>query len=220
MSGKERLLCAGHPHYLVRRSSHNQPIFLNEADFTSCRGDIRELSTEYDLALHAYCLLPHEVHVVTTPHGDPNTLSQFMKALSCRATLRRKNLHGGDSVWEPRYRSSPIELSQWLLTCMCYVERLPVIHELARSAYHYHRSSYRARLGKTGHYWLTDPEEYVSLGSTRKERADAYRMYMSTGLDPNDEKIIEAALKQRDKPIGSDRFIQEMYRRHGKKPTD
>ncbi|MBF1802560.1 hypothetical protein [Alloalcanivorax profundimaris] len=214
MSGKDRLLLAGHPHYLMRKSADNQPVFLDEADCNHCLGDMRELSAQYELAVHAYCLLPQGLHVVATPREDPAALSRFMKALSCRASLRRKNLHGRDSAWEVRYRSSPIEPSQWLLTCMCYVERLPVVHELAPSAYHYRRSSYRMRLGKTGHYWLKDPEEYTRLGGTLEERAEAYRMYMSSGLDTNDERAIEAAVKQ-CKLIGSVRFIQEVCRRYG-----
>jgi putative transposase len=113
-----------------------------------------------------------------------------------------------------RYRSSPVEPGQWLLACMCYIERLPVIHKLASSAYHYHRSSYRMRLGKTGHYWLDDPEEYARLGGTIQERAEAYRVYMSNGLDRNEEKMIDTAVK-RCKLTGSIQFIKEVYRRYG-----
>ena len=32
MPGKDRLLLAGHPHHLVRKSQGNEPIFLDEAD--------------------------------------------------------------------------------------------------------------------------------------------------------------------------------------------
>lgn len=214
MKRTERLLLAGCPHYLVRKSSQNQPVFLDEADYTHCLGLIRGLSVEYDLAIHAYCLLPHGLHILATPRQDPGDLSRFMKALSCRTSLRRKNLHGRNSAWEVRYRASPIEPGQWLLTCMRYVERLPVMHELASSAYHYRRSSYRMRLGKTDHYWLDDPEEYARLGQTVLERAEAYRLYMSNGLDTDEEEMIGTAVK-RCKLIGSIRFVNEVYRKYG-----
>ncbi|MBG14564.1 MAG: hypothetical protein CL553_15900 [Alcanivorax sp.] len=214
MPGKDRLLLVGHPHHLVRKSHGKQPVFLNEADYTHCLGQIRELSKEYKLAIHAYCLLPDGVHIIATPLEDPTDLSTFMKALSCRTSLRRKNLHGQCSVWEVRYRSSPVEPGQWLLACMCYVERLPVRHGLASSAYHYHRSSYRMRLGKTDQYWLDDPEEYARLGDTIQERAEAYRVYMSNGLDQNEEKMIDTAVK-RCKLTGSIRFVKEVYRQYG-----
>lgn len=214
MPGKDRLLLAGHPHHLVRKSREDQPIFLDEADYTHCLGQIRELSQDYNLSVHAYCLLPDRIHIVATPRGKPDSLSTFMKSLSCRTTLRRRNLHGRDSVWEVRYRSSPVEPGQWMLACICYVERLPVIHELASSAYHYHRSSYRMRLGKTGQYWLDDPEEYARLGDTIQERAEAYRVYMSNGLDRSEELMIDTAV-QRCRLTGSIRFVKEVYREYG-----
>ena len=97
---------------------------------------------------------------------------------------------------------------------MCYIERLPVIQRLASSAYHYHRSSYRMRLGKTHQYWLDDPEEYARLGGSIEDRAEAYRMYMSQGLDPEEEAMIDTAVK-RCKLTGSVRFVKEVYRQYG-----
>lgn len=214
MAGKDRLLLAGHPHHLVRKSHGNKPVFLDEADYTHCLGQIRELSKDYQLRIHAYCLLPDGLHIIATPQGDPGNLSKFMKALSCRTSLRRKNVHGERSVWEIRYRSSPVEPGQWLLACMCYVERLPVLYNLASSAYHYHRSSYRMRLGKTDQYWLDDPDEYARLGDSVEERAEAYRMYISNGLDADEQKMIDTAVR-RCRLTGSIRFVREVYREYG-----
>ncbi len=214
MKRTERLLLAGYPHYLVRKSPDDQPVFLDEADYTHCAGLIRGLGAEYDLEIHAYCLLPHGLHILATPRNDPGDVSKFMKALSCRTSLRRKNLYGRSSAWEIRYRSSPIEPGQWMLTCMCYIERLPVMHELVSSAYHYHRSSYRTRLGKADHYWLADPDEYARLGETIQERAEAYRVYISNGLDPKDQRMIDTAVR-RCKLTGSIRFVKDVYREYG-----
>lgn len=214
MPGKDRLLLAGHPHHLVRKSRGKQPVFLDEADYTHCLGQIRALSREYQIAIHAFCLLPDGLHILATPLADPTHLSTFMKALSCRTSLRRKNLHGESSVWEVRYRSSPVEPGQWTLACIRFIERLPVLHELASSAYHYHRSSYRMRLGKTDQYWLDDPEEYARLGDTIEERAEAYRVYMSNGTDRSEEQMIGTAVK-RCRLTGSLRFVKEVYRKYG-----
>ena len=214
MPGKDRLLLAGHPHHLVRKSRDQQPVFFDEADYTYCIAQIRALSREYEIAVHAFCVLPHGLHILATPLGEPVNLSRFMKALSCSTSSRRKHLHGARSVWEVSYRSSPVEPGQWLLACMCYIERLPVVHRLASSAYHYHRSSYRMRLGKTHQYWLDDPEEYARLGGSIEDRAEAYRMYMSSGLDPEEEAVIDTAVK-RCKLTGSVRFVKEVYRQYG-----
>ncbi len=214
MPGKDRLLLAGHPHHLVRKSRDQQPVFLDEADYTHCLGQIRALSREYEIAIHAFCLLPDGLHILATPLGDPANLSMFMKALSCSTSSRRKHRHGAGLVWEVRYRSSPVEPGQWMLACICYIERLPVTQRLASSAYHYHRSSYRMRLGKTNQYWLDDPDEYARLGDTIKERAEAYRVYISNGLDDNEQKMIATAVN-RCRLTGSIRFVREVYREYG-----
>ena len=67
MPGKDRLLLAGHPHHLVRKSRDQKPVFLDEADYTHCLGQIRALSQQYELAIHAFCLLPDGLHILATP---------------------------------------------------------------------------------------------------------------------------------------------------------
>ncbi|MFT6600749.1 MAG: putative transposase [Alloalcanivorax sp.] len=89
LSNKDRLLLAGHPHRLVSKSQDQQPVFLDEADYAHCLGQIRELSRDYELAIHAFCLLPDGVHILTTPMAAPKNLSKFMKALSCRTFADR-----------------------------------------------------------------------------------------------------------------------------------
>ncbi|MAO60693.1 MAG: hypothetical protein CL549_13130 [Alcanivorax sp.] len=214
MSGKDRFLLAEHPHYLMRQSVEDQPVFIDESDYTHCRRDLRELSEEHGLAIHAYCLLPQAVHVLASVGEDPSALSRFMKSLSCRASLRRKKVHKCDSAWETRYRSCVVEPRQPLLTTMCYIERLPIAHGLSSSAYHYRYSSYRMRMGKTESYTLGDPEIYERLGHTLEERAEAYRTYVSNGLSSEEERDIAHAMK-RGNIIGSAHFIKEVYHEYG-----
>ncbi|HIK73311.1 MAG TPA: hypothetical protein EYG00_01190 [Alcanivorax sp.] len=214
MPGKDRLLLAGYPHHLVRKSQERRHVFLDQSDYAHCLGDIQELSQKYQLAIHAYCLLPDGLHIVATPLADPGLLSRFMKALSCRTSLRRKNIHGQGPVWEVRYLSSPVEPGQWTLACIRYIERLPVLLDLVSSAYQYHLSSYRMRLGKTDQYWLDDPDEYARLGSTIRERAEAYRAYMGSDPDHSEEAMIDTAVR-RCRLTGSIRFVKEVYREYG-----
>ena len=58
MPGKDRLLLAGHPHHLVRKSRDQKPVFLDEADYTHCLGKIRELSQPDEPAIHAFSPVP------------------------------------------------------------------------------------------------------------------------------------------------------------------
>ena len=62
--------------------------------------------------------------------------------------------------------------------------------------------------------YLKDPEEYARLGSSIQERAEAYRTYMSNGLDRSEETMIDTAV-QRCRLTGSIRFVKEVYREYG-----
>lgn len=207
MQGKERLLIDGYPHHLVRKSRDNQVIFHDDSDYLSFLNQIRELRDDYELKIHAWCLLPDKVHILVTPPKVAKDLSLFMKALSCRASLRRKEVYKQPSPWDPRYRSSPVEPRQWLLACMSYIEQLPVLHRHSTSAYQYRWSSYRMRLGKTSKYWLDDPEDYILLGNTLEERAKAFSNYLRNGLDEKETNTISGALT-RNGLTGSPHFAE------------
>lgn len=107
-----------------------------------------------------------------------------------------------------------IESGQWTLTCMCYLERLPVLSGLAKSVNHYPMSSYRMRIGRTAETWLDHPEEYTALGETERDRLELYRNYVCSGIDPKDVVFIRSATS-RNRIVGSDYFVRAVYRKHG-----
>jgi len=212
MPGTERLLLEEHPHHLMRKSRKGERVFQNEADYRHCYGQIRQLKQRYKLDLMAWSILPDRIHLLIRPTQKIKHISAFMKALSCRATLRQRYLRQRGSPWEEGFRASPVEPGQWLLATMCYIERLPAMEGLATSAFQYRHSSYRMRLGKSDRYWLDDPEEYGRLGDSIEERALAYRTYMKEALDPDDLETIHDAI-HRNLLTGSPRFVQEAYKR-------
>ncbi|MFP1682786.1 transposase [Alloalcanivorax sp. C16-1] len=214
MTGTERLLLADVPHHVLRKARKGEQVFHDKADYRHFVSQLRELRDVYNVELHAWTLLPDRIHLVATPHENPNLLGTFIKALTCRTSLRRRGVYGERSPWEARFRASPIEPGNWLMACICYVERLPVLHKLAGSAYHYQNSSYRMRLGKTDQYWLDDPEEYARLGDDIEERADAFKTYMRNGLDEKEMDLINTAL-YRNRLTGSQRFVEYVYRKYG-----
>lgn len=222
MTVNERLLLANQPHHLVRETQSGRDIFVTEAHYDACIRDIRSLARRYRVRLHAWALMPDSFHLVATPEGEPQVLSTLMKSISCRASLRLGRYRArqktataeASSPWDSRFLSSPIEQGQWLLTTMCFVEKLPAEAGLADTAFHYHHSSYRMRLGKTEHYWLDDPEEYARLGDSLAERAQAYRNYIKIGLDSEAREMVVTAVK-RGKLTGSERFVEQVFREHG-----
>ena len=209
MTGTDRLVLKDYPHHIMRKTRKGEPVFNNESDYRHCLNQIQILKKRYNVQLHAWALLPDRLHLVATASQHPDDLSTFMKAVSCRISLRRRSLYQQRSVWEARYRASPVEPGQWLLASMCYVERLPALEGLAASAYHYPHSSYRMRLGKNTPYWLDDADEYARLGDCVEERAAAFKTYMRDGLDEKEMELIRTALF-RNRLTGSHRFVEEV----------
>ena len=82
-------------------------------------------------------------------------LGRFMKALSARTTRYFNRLESrSGTLWESRYKSSPVQTEQYLLACCRYIELNPVRARMAAQPGEYHWSSYTARMGGTGQEWL------------------------------------------------------------------
>lgn len=195
MNQLNRILIAATAHHLVRKTSGGVHVFTDNQDYRHCIHHIRDLREEYRVAVHAWCLLPDRIHLLATAEENASDISDFMKSLSCRVTMRYKRRQfAARSPWEPRYRSSPVQPGQWLLACMNYIERLPAINGLVKTAFHYHHSSYRMRLGKTHVYWLDDADDYKRLGKDAEARAEVYREYFNAGLCTREQASIEHAL--------------------------
>lgn len=70
---------------------------------------------------------PH--HVVRRGHNRQavSGLGQMMKSLAARATRYRNKLEGrSGTLWESRYKSSPVQMELYLLACIRYIELNPV----------------------------------------------------------------------------------------------
>ncbi|KAF0804061.1 hypothetical protein A6D6_03452 [Alcanivorax xiamenensis] len=216
MSSKERVLLQGVPHYVVHKTRDGSPIFRTTVDFNYCERQLLELRREYEVEIHAWCLLPGEVHLLITPTGRATEVSRFMKGLSCRTALFFKKIHGEESPWESRFLSTPVQPSQWVLTIMRMIELLPVTMGLVQKINQYAHSSLRMRCEKTQTSWLDDPEPYLRLGANRDERRLAYREYLRMGNNPKEVDFIVNAVT-RGLVTGSDRFIREVAEKYGER---
>jgi len=219
MSLSGRILLAQSPHHIVRKTANDISIFQDQIDYRNAIHHIQDLRDEYHIAVHAWCLLPDRIHLLLTPERAASDLPDFMKSLSCRVAMRYKKRHkASESPWEYRYRSSPVQPGQWLLACMSYIERLPALTGLVKSALHYRHSSYRMRLGKEHHYWLDDPDDYLRLGTSTSSRTESYRDYFNAGLCPREMQNIETAVMNGELTGCShfERQVQGMLRLSGR----
>ncbi|WP_231364997.1 glycosyltransferase [Thioalkalivibrio sp. ALgr3] len=72
-----------------------------------------------------------------------------VEALAARATRYRNRLEGrSGTLWEGRYKSSPVQTETYLLACTRYIELNPVRARMVPAAGDYAWSSYRQRMGE------------------------------------------------------------------------
>ena len=105
-----RIVLPGYPHHVVQRGHNRQVVFAGEADYRRYLGHLQELSATFDVSVHAYCLMTNHVHLLLTPQNEAGALARLMKALAGRTTRYHNKLEGRTgTLWEGRYRSSPIQ---------------------------------------------------------------------------------------------------------------
>lgn len=98
----------------------------------------------------------------------------LMKALAARATRYRNRLEGrSGTLWEGRYKSSPVQTDAYLLACIRYIELNPVRARTVPAVGDYAWSSYRQRMGVED-CWIEHAPSYLDLADTEPERRARY----------------------------------------------
>ncbi len=205
-----RVLLPNYPHHVVQRGHNRQAVFAEEAEFCRYLHDLRELKTLFDVRLHAYCLMTNHVHLLLSPGEAVVGMGQLMKALAARATRYRNKLEGrSGTLWESRYKSSPVQTEQYLLACSRYIELNPVRACMVSTPDDYQWSSYRQRIGIEAVQWIDYDPCYLGLAHTEVERRQLYRRYVLEAIPDKELELIRQAV-QRGQLTGNNRFIDEV----------
>jgi putative transposase len=146
MPRRARIAFANIPHHIVQRGHCRKDVFLSDFDCVDYLATLAECREALQLKVFAYCLMSNHVHLIVDPGDDANTISALMKRLAGRHA-RRLNLRNSwsGSIWESRFKCSPIETDRYLLTCGRYVDLNPVRAGIVSSPEDFPWSSYRAR---------------------------------------------------------------------------
>ncbi len=205
-----RVVLPNYPHHVVQRGHNRQVVFASEADFIHYLNDLRELKIMFDVRVYAYCLMTNHVHLLLSPGEAIAGMGQLMKALAARATRYRNKLEGrSGTLWESRYKSSPVQTDQYLQACNRYIELNPVRACMVKSPDNYLWSSYRQRVGIDADDWIDYDPCYLGLAVTETERRLQYNRFIFDGIPDNELCLIRQAL-QRGQLTGNDKFIEEV----------
>jgi putative transposase len=144
-----------------------------------------------------------------------SAIPQLMKRLAGRQTRFVNALEKrSGSLWEGRYKISPIDTDAYLLACCRYVELNPVKASMVEKAELYAWSSYPARLGMKACDWLDEPDTFRSLAGNHPSRIEAYRRFFECEDSSKSDELIGSAINS-NKLTGGAKFVEEIERRIG-----
>ena len=209
MARLPRLTLPGLPHYVVQRGNNLQPIFMDGQDYACMKELLREMGRRCGVVLHAFILLPNQMHLLVTPE-TAESLPQFMQSVGRTYVRTFNNRHArSGTLWEGRYRATVLEAQAWLLPAMVVLESQALEQGLAARAVDYGWSSARHNAGVQVDGLLRLHAAYWSLGDTPFSREAAYAHLLNRGASEEvSEVVLGAALK--GWVLGSESFIQSL----------
>lgn len=215
MPRQARVIVPGFPHHIVQRGHNRQPVFVERRDFEYYLANLQEWKRVYELEVFSYCLMTNHVHLVVQANDNVTAIPQLMKRLAGRQTRFVNALESrSGSLWEGRYKISPIDTDAYLLACCRYVELNPVKAGMVDKAEDYEWSSYSARVGLRACDWLDQSDTFQTLANDHQKRIEAYRQLVEEGRPSPADKLIRAAINS-NKLTGGNKFVDEIENRIG-----
>jgi len=194
----------------MQRGHNRQTVFAADEDYLYYLDNLKEWKQKLGCRVYAYCLMTNHVHLVVDPGADERNLALLMKRVAGRQTRYANKLEQrSGSLWDGRYKSSPISTDEYLLACCRYVELNPVRAGMVFDPLAYRWSSYGSKVGLHPQDWLDDDPCYLALAASPEERAARYAEWVAQQIPLEEEEQIRLAL-QRGQLTGSCRFIDEV----------
>jgi putative transposase len=174
MARLARIQVPGVPVHVVIRGNDRRAIFYSEGDRIYFHRTLVEASRRYGLDVHAYVLMTNHAHLLATPR-QVGALCRTIQALG-RNYVRYFNHRYGrtGTLFEGRFRSSPVATDHHLVACYRYIEMNPVRAGMVGAPGQFEWSSHRANLGMAIDDLVTPHELFLSIAAAVQERRRQY----------------------------------------------
>jgi len=215
MPRKARCLIPGCPHHIVQRGHNRRPIFVEERDFVYYLENLCEFKAALKIRVYAWCLMKNHVHLIVEPEETVETISRMMKHINGRQTAYVNKMEGrSGTLWNGRYKASPIQREKYMLACIRYVEINPVRAGMVRSVGDYRWSSFHDRAAQREDSMLDQDLCYRALGEDDDSRFAAYTKFIEQDVNPDEVSVIRSGV-DRNQLTGTDLFADEIEHRIG-----
>jgi putative transposase len=165
----------GQPQHVIQRGNNRAVLFATDTDYQFFRDCLTDAYTRHGCRVHAYVFMTNHVHLLMTPDHE-DAIGKVMQSVGRRYvqyfnfTYQRTG-----TLWEGRYRATPIDTERYLLTCYRYIELNPIRAGIVDEPRNYRWSSHGCNAFGKADRLVTVHDQYAALGSTDSERQAAYR---------------------------------------------
>lgn len=216
MPRRGRVILPNTPHHIVQRGHNRNAVFVEDADYQYYLDNLQGWKENLGVKVFSYCLMTNHVHLVVQPGIYPTDVSELMKRLAGRQTRYVNRLEGRrGTLWDGRFKISPIETDSYLLQCCRYVELNPVKACMVKRADDYRWSSYRTKIGFENSPWLDFDPCYLELAANAKERIVRYQRFVEDRAAAGEVGGFIGRAIERNQLTAGQRFIDEVEHRYG-----
>jgi len=211
-----RVVLPDYPHHVVQRGHNRQVVFAEPADYRYYLETLAEFKAALGVRVYAFCLMTNHVHLLLAPATQAG-LGQLMKRLAGRQTRYLNRAEGRrGTLWESRYKSSPVQTDGYLLACIRYIELNPVRARMVATPEQYLWSSFQRWEEPNPYPWLDPPPCAIAGGDEEERAVKRYRDFVCDSIPAGEwERIREAV--QRGQLTGNAHFMNEVERITGKR---
>ena len=119
-----RITYPGAWHHVMNRGLGRQNIFKGNDDYNSFLSILDELTTKFNVELHAYCLMTNHYHLLMyTPDGNISLAMKFMNGVY---TQRYNKQHHSDGpLFRGRFKSTLVDRDAYFLPLSRYIHLNP-----------------------------------------------------------------------------------------------
>lgn len=215
MARPRRILIAGITFHIVQRGHDRNRTFFRDDDYRDYLLLLSRMSQRYKTSVHAYVLMTNHVHLLMTSRQDDGVSRTMQHVAGTYARRINQRLERRGSLWEGRFKSSPVDSDFYCLACYRYIELNPVRAGMVARPEDYRWSSHHENIGRRAMRVVEPHETFAALGASRAERAQRYRGIIRERL-PN--RTVEAIRHGTEKglPVGRDDFKERIETKIGK----
>lgn len=188
-------------YHVLNRANARMTLFHDDGDYRAFERVLTQACVRVSMRLLAYCVMSNHWHLVVWPRADGD-LSRFMNWLTLTHTQRwhqHRHTVGEGHVYQGRFKSFPVETSEYFLTVCRYVERNPVRAGLVERAEQWRWSSAGTRDLVPLREWPmerpADWLDWVNEGETH-EQLNAVRRSVIKGQPYGSESWVERMVTQ------------------------